>query len=313
MDGGERRRRRLQVARVAYLALAAAAVAYLAADRRDDVGELLERTNPAWLALGLVLAFVQLSLNTAFWHAALGAVGRDDPVVRYRDVLGASARSLLARYVPGSVWYALGRAALLSRHGVRRRTLVTVAVLEATLSISTGAALGIGLLALTADPPGGATTAGVAAVIAAAVSTPPVLNRVLAVWARRRGGVAPQLGWAQLGRLVAWMVLFWAGGAATFTVYLHAFGGIELPGVAEVAGSFMVAWVVGFVAVFAPQGVGVFEAAVAGLLIDGPVGAAALVVAGFRVLTLTRDVIAVVAAEVGNTRRGRLAPSSDQA
>ena len=49
----------------------------------------------------------------------------------------------------------------------------------------------------------------------------------------------------------------------------------------------------GFVAVFAPQGAGVFEATLAGLLTGAPVAALALVVAGYRALTAVRDAIAL--------------------
>ena len=99
------------------------------------------------------------------------------------------------------------------------------------------------------------------------------------------------------------MALFWANAAAMFTVYLHAFPQLTLPSVIDVAGSFMVAWVVGFFAVFAPQGAGVFEATVAGLLTDGALTPVLVVVAGYRALLLVRDLVAVGVAAVASPSR----------
>ncbi|HVL03321.1 MAG TPA: hypothetical protein VM386_02665, partial [Acidimicrobiales bacterium] len=113
-----------------------------------------------------------------------------------------------------------------------------------------------------------AALAGVAA--AAALCSPPAVNRGLAWVARRRGGTPARLAWLPFLGLLGWLVLYWAASAASFSVYLHAFPAAfpvtGPPPVLEVAGAYMVARVLGLLAVFAPQGLGVFEVAVAALL-----------------------------------------------
>ncbi|MBW3550378.1 MAG: hypothetical protein KY442_05995, partial [Proteobacteria bacterium] len=95
--------------------------------------------------------------------------------------------------------------------------------------------------------------------------------------ARRRGTPtdAVRLDWPTYGVLAATTLLHWAWSATTFTVYLQAFPGLATVPLLEVAGSFLLAWVVGFLAIFAPQGAGAFELAAAAMLV-GTSGAAAV-------------------------------------
>jgi hypothetical protein len=306
------------VARVAYLGAVVAVLAWLGWDQREELGSLAGDARPALLALALAITGVQLWLTAVFWAATLRALGEHVPVA---TVLDASARSLLARYVPGSVWYAMSRGALL-RHRVSARALGAVAVLEIGLSVVVGFVVGAGLLLATrrvAPAVGVLGLAGVA--VAAAMCSPPVVNRILAEVATRRGGEAARLAWTPFGALLAWMVLFWAASAASFAAYLAAFpstfpvGGA--PPVPEVAGAYMLARVLGMLALFAPQGLGVFEVALSSLLTtaastagDGPsLASLVVVVAGYRALVLVRDGLAVALAEARRSTRRRTAPS----
>ena len=112
-----------------------------------------------------------------------------------------------------------------------------------------------------------------------------------------------RIDWPHFLGLLGWMALFWATSAAGFVAYLHAFPRLSLPSLIDVAGSFMVAWVVGFFVVFAPQGAGVFEATVAGLLTDDALTPVIVIVAGYRALLLVRDLVAVGTAAVVSPSR----------
>ena len=306
------RSRRTRGARLVYLLVAVVALAWLGWDQRRELAGLAGDARPALLGAALGATVVQLWLNAAFWAAALRALGEPLPTA---TVVDASARSLLARYVPGSVWYAVGRSALL-RHRVSGRALGAVAVLETGLSAVVGFVLGAALLLSTrrvAPAVGALGLAGVAA--AAALCSPPAVNRGLAWVARRRGGTAARLAWLPFLGLLGWLVLYWAVSAASFSVYLHAFPAAGPPPVLEVAGAYMVARVLGLLAVFAPQGLGVFEVAVAALLTttaadsSPALGGLVLVVAGYRALVLVRDGLAVVLAEAVHSARTFRRPS----
>ena len=246
-----------------------------------------------------MLGFAQLALNARFWAAALAALGEPTPTSM---VLDASARTLLARYLPGSIWYQVGRSVLLSRWGVPARAVATVAGLDTAMGVVVGAALGAVLLAVGDGGPG--TAILLPAVVGLAIAcSPPVVNFALRLLARWRGGEVAHISWPHFLGLVGWMAVFWGVSAAGFVTYLQAFPRLPLPSVVDVAGSFMVAWVVGFFVVFAPQGAGVFEATVAGLLTDEALTPVVVIVAGYRALLLVRDLVAVgVAAVVSPSR-----------
>ena len=86
--------------------------------------------------------------------------------------------------------------------------------------------------------------------------------------------------------------VFWLVATAAFVCYLNAF---PLPGdkvvdTLTMAGVYLFSWGVGFLAVFAPQGIGVFEA-VASDLFASPIGfmGFAALIAGFRVVVMVAD------------------------
>lgn len=303
-QGTSRRRPWLRAARLVYLGVLGAVVAWLLVNRSDELVRLAVGARPGLLALALAVGFLQLGLNAAFWNASLRSLGQH---AGFRAVLDASTRSLLARYIPGSVWYAVGRSVVLARAGVAKRALGTVAVVEISLSIVVGTGMGVGILLATGRLPGG--LAWLAAWVSASlvVSSPPVVNRGLALVARRRGGPVVRIPWSRYPVLLGWMAAFWVSAATMFTLYLHAFPAAVTRPAVEIAGSFMVAWVVGALALFAPQGIGVFEAAVAALLATDGVASVAVVVAGYRALTLVRDVIALGLGELARSLRTRRA------
>jgi glycosyltransferase 2 family protein len=202
--------------------------------------------------------------------------------------------------MPGSVWYAVGRGVLLHRRGIGRRALAVTAGLEAALSAVTGLGLGVALLLAVGRLPGGLGLLAVWCVLLVAAVSPSVVNLGLRLIARRTGGTAQQISWRRFVGLAGWMAAFWLGAAGMFALYLQAFPQAAAAPV-EAAGAFMVAWVVGYFAVFAPQGLGVFVVAVAAILFGAPGAALVLVIAGYRAVTLVRDLAAVAVAEV--TRR----------
>ncbi len=129
-----RRRIELNVPRVLYLSLAVVALVALGWSERKDVAGLLDGARVELLAVALAVAFVQLGLIAGFWAVGLRALAEPLP---FATVLDATARSMLARYIPGSTWYALGRGALLRRHRASGRSLGVVAVAVAEARHST--------------------------------------------------------------------------------------------------------------------------------------------------------------------------------
>lgn len=292
------------IARRTYaLALVALAMAVLLA-RRDQIGALTTGARAAPLIAALGLGLVSLGQSTLFWSRGLTSMGAHRPA---GDVFEATVAAIPARYLPGSVWYAAGRVAHLRRGGTPASTLMAVAGLETLLSFVVALSFGAGLLVVSGQSPdvGGPTLMGVAAALAL-VASPWVVNPSMRWLALRRGtAVGPELRWSAYLELCGHLVVFWATSAAAFLCYLAAFPAVDAPGLVRTAGTFLVAWAVGFAAIFAPQGAGVFETTVAGLLSGAPVAALAIVVAGYRALTAGRDALALVGLAAWRARARR--------
>lgn len=201
----------------------------------------------------------------------------------------------LGRYVPGKLWQIAGLALLARRRGVTAPVATAAALVGQAVSLA-GAML-IGLIALAhAPPPLGrlAPFAGVAtAVVVLTVTIPGIFRPLLRFAIRFVPGEKPAeipIGAVEGLRWLALYTLNWGGYALAFWLLMR---GLSLPIPALVAGpAFSAAYVLGYLAVFAPAGLGVREGSMIALLtpaVGGP--GAAFVALAARVWTTAVEVI----------------------
>ena len=301
-----RRRRLAQAARIArrvYLAALCVAIVWLLVAYHDAIAEQFDGARLTYVAAAGVASFGLIGLGSALWHSSLAMLGHP---VAFRDTVLATARSLPARYVPLGVTYAASRIALLAAAGRPLAALTVTAGLEMIVSASVALAAGLALLgAVGALGIGPAWIA--AALIAAMVAVSPLVGGRAVDRMLDRLGVGLVITRKGYLRVLAWSVAYWTWAAVTFTLYMRAFPAADTVGSLEVAGAFMVAWAVGFLTVFAPQGIGVAELGLVALLASEDTGgiAVAAVFAGYRIVQAFRDGLAAVAGEIIAIRRAR--------
>ena len=289
----------MRAARLAWLVLLVAAAAWLVATRWSDMADLVADARPLPLLGMLAASALLLVPNAVFWSLALRSLGEN---VGTGPVMHAASRTLLARYLPGGVWYAAGRSVLLAGRGIRPSALVAVSGLELGLGAPTALVVGGLLLAGSADMATWMPWLGAGLLAAAALVARPLLNRALSWWARRRGQAAPRpLTTVTLAALLAVMAAYWLLMGAVFGAYLAAMQSDI--GWTDGPGAFLVSWGVGFFAVFAPLGLGVSEAGFAAIVGWG--ADAVLLLAGFRVVLLVRDLILTAVGEALARRQPR--------
>lgn len=273
-------RRLLELSRRAFTPVALAFLLVAAWAGRDAFLQALSlaRTGPVLLA---VLAWSTTHLLVPLMvHALLASLGRSPG---YKTLLRIHLKRLPARYLPGGIWHTVSRVADLSTMGYGRSTLAALVALENLLPL--GLALLLAALAWLAggrDPQAGGWILASGLVILA--SLPLLTSRVAGQALAVRAYAAALLPAA----------LFWMVAAFAFTTYWLAFPtASEGLTALEIAASYLLAWASGFVAVFAPQGMGVFEAVAASLLKGGlPFAGIAVLVAGFRATLLAGDALA---------------------
>lgn len=173
----------------------------------------------------------------------------------------------LGRYLPGKVWQIAGLAVLARGKGVPAATATGAAVLGQGVSLV--AATIVGLVALAAGPDQvrtwGLAGAGVVGIAVAVGLLPPVFRRVVGLWFRlAKQEAPPELG---SGHALIWLLLFtlnWALYACSFWILATSFG--HTGNVLPVASAFAAAYVLGYLMIFAPAGVGVREASLVAFL-----------------------------------------------
>lgn len=251
---------------------------------REVFAQVVSQARPLPLVLA-VLGWSLLHLVTPVvaWIVLRGA-GHG---LSYRELLGIHLNRLPARYVPGGVWQTVSRFVDLHARGVSQSELALLGVMENLAPLATALAFGGILLSLAHNgvlPAPLIASAG----LALGLALPLVLRAV----ARPR-----PLSWRGYVQVLAVTAIFWAIAASLFALYWSAFPAlpVAVDGV-TLAGTYLVSWSAGFIAVLAPQGLGVFEA-VAALVLRGavPFATLAALAAGFRAVALAGDGLAFLA------------------
>ena len=248
----------------------------------------------AWsqVAVGNVVAAVALWSATHFVSPACTVLvlGRSK-AIDYRSAWQVHALRLPAKYLPGGIWHMAGRVVDLRGLGHAPRSLVEFVLMENL--VAAAFALGTGATLLLAS--GETRWRGLLAVVAVLGLLGLVLVPRLVKLVGRTESAFPADRYA---RLIAVTAGFWALAAAAFLLFVTGFGSdVMQANPAAKIGTYLFSWGAGFVAFFAPQGVGVFEFVSATMLGDKlDLARAVALMASFRVVVLAGDLSAWVIA-----------------
>lgn len=221
--------------------------------------------HPGWLGLASALYLLVIVQLTDLWRRLLIAIARQRlPLGRAYRV---SALANLGKYLPGKIWTVMGVIYLLRRDGYPGPATFAAAILHQAFTVLAGALFT--LLTIGTDFWRGMPVIPVilGLGLSAAILYPPffigVLNWGLRVM--RRDPVSIQLPLAQsLGLFVFYMVA-WSLYGLAFWCFLRGVGIEGLP-FWRVAASSCGAYLAGFLALFAPGGLGIREGVLAVLL-----------------------------------------------
>jgi len=274
-----------------------------------ELGPQWWRPDPLWLAVASLVLFGAYVLSGLLWVFMTRELGASD--LGLYAGLGVYLLANLGRYVPGKVWQVLGLAYLAGREGVDPPIATSAAVLGQALSL--GGACLVGSLALLNAPPGlrgyapwviGAVGLGVLLTLSRRL-----MSSALDLWARLlKRGAAPTAPGRTFG--VRWALAYalnWLLYGAAFVLFVRAFegGGEFLP----LASGFVAAYLLGYLALFAPAGIGVREGFLVAIL-SPLLGVGAVAVAAWSRLWLTAiEVLSALVVGGSTWRRVRLAGS----
>lgn len=204
----------------------------------------------------------------------------------YQTAADIHVANLPARYVPGGIWHTVGRIAAFKRLGIGRHNIAVFVFLENVLAVGVAFVIGGFLVAWYQGMEGWGLVAACASAggLALLLASPFILSHRL-VKGDRRFGLRDYLA------SIAVVVLSCCSAAAAFVIYVAAFPELDFPiSPIETGAVYLFSWGVGFVSVFAPQGIGVFEV-VAGELLSGAASLKSTValLVGFRLVIMVSD------------------------
>ena len=246
---------------------------------------------PGWLVLSALLVWTMYALLIAAWRVMLAGWGQRLDGWTAARIWTVSS---LGKYLPGKVWAVAGMALMAQREGIAPWAATGSAIVLQVLAIGTGAAVAglSGRRAIeTADPRIAAALGLLIAAAAVGVGLllwPPLVQRLLRLAAPNSEvqGTPPVAGivFGVGANAVAWVgygVALWLLARG-----LLPDAGLK-PGLAIAV--FTASYLAGFLALFAPGGIGVREGLFI-LMLQGPLGiaaATALALASRVLLTVT--------------------------
>ena len=223
----------------------------------------LSQWNVHWglLAVSSMVLLAGYLYSAALWGIMVKEMG--GPEVGLVTSLRVFFTANLGRYLPGKVWQLAGMAYLAQREGVRPATATGAALLGQAFSLAGATLVGLGVLLGSGWGPrlGGGWTMAILLVLLLAFTFPAVLRRLLGLWFRLArsdvpGGFRPDDAFG-----IRWMGLYalgWILQGGAFLVLVWSMG-LEL-GILHGIPAYPAAYVLGYVAIFAPAGLGVREA-----------------------------------------------------
>jgi glycosyltransferase 2 family protein len=269
------------------------------------------QVHPGWLLLSALLVWLMYALLIAAWRTMLAGWGQRLDAWTAARIWTVSS---LGKYLPGKVWAVAGMALMAQRAGIAPWAATGSAVVLQVLAIGTGAAVAglTGREAIEAAHRGAGSVLGLlvagAVVGVALLLWPPVLRRLLhfaAPAAEAKG--APAVTGIVVG--IAANAVAWIGYGASLWLLSRGL----LPAVNLTLGMavavFTASYLAGFLALFAPGGLGVREGLFI-LMLQGPLGigpATALALASRLLLTIT-ELGAAVPFLTYSHRSARVAP-----
>jgi hypothetical protein len=260
------------------------------------------------LLLCLLVLLAQLLLIGTIWWRALTLVGSSLP---WRPGLSLWLQAQIARYIPGGVWDIAGRLVLGQRAGVDKRTMSASVGLEMGLQGASAAIYMVIALLLRSDATPALYLPLALALTAVALLglTPPVFSRLVNGGLRllRRPPLAFKLGYGDILQLFLARFFAHALKGLAFLLFAQSLAPVPWSLAPLFIAAYVGAWLVGYLAILAPTGIGVREGVLV-LLIGGqmPFGVVTVAALGYRLAITVRDFLGALLGLL-------LAPTAEQA
>ena len=206
-----------------------------------------------------LLAF-HLPLNGLGWKLILQAL--DAPITLIRAI-AITAVAQIGKYAPGKVWFTLGRMSMAKQDGIpESKTMVSVLIEIGFALLAAVALLGFAVLLIPRSVvPRSVYLLFLLAPVTLVCIYPPVLNRILRFFLLRlkRPVFELRMSYWQILRTVGVYFIDWTLQGTACFILISSFYPLPLARLPVLIGGYAMSWMLGFLVLIAPAGLGVRE------------------------------------------------------
>lgn len=283
-------RKAIRLAKALFTPAALLAIIYAAWNSREHLVASFNSADLSYLLPSICVWVLLHAIAPAFSQAGLATFGYR---ASFRDAFYIHNLRLPAKYLPGGIWHTVAKGADYKARGASALQVTGYLITENIMLVAGASFLGSIMLLFGQTAPELALVfwATIAAVITLLAGAPLML-RLYSKESAEDFHIWPYMLSALL------IVIHWSVAATSFTLYLQAYPDInDALSFAQMAGAYLISWAAGYVAIFAPQGIGVAEVVSASLLKDaGSISGLIVLIATFRAVVFVGDIIAWAAA-----------------
>lgn len=269
---------------------------WLLYDQWSRIRALQLHVDPAMMAIAFAGLIVLFFLDAYGWHLIICALGHQPKAPQSIRIWMVSS---LARYLPGGVWGYLSRAALCSEQGIPLASSSLGLYLETLLLMASSLAVGFPALLFVSGLPINPLSATLFWIGLSLLLHPRIvaLTRYLP---GRPGRLFASVSLPSARRtflLYVYYLVFWILFDAVFVCFVHAIYPLPMQAWIPVGAGFSMSFLVGFLVVFVPGGIGIREGILYILLLPFLPPAASLIVSvGSRIWVMLSEGISVALA-----------------
>lgn len=261
-------------------------LAYFAWSSKDLIINLFVNAQFYWL---LLCVLIWLALHTISPIFTVASFTGSNFKLDYKRALLIHVSYLPAKYLPGGIWHSVARSHDYFNLGIDAKTVGTYFLHENILVAAVTLSLGGLIVGFGSYSPPLETIVQLLMLVG-------IVSIVLWFFALNKFSIQTsfKLNASQYVLSIFSMIIYWLIAAVSFLVFLQIFPDLEITcSKLYTAGIYIFSWGVGFIALFAPQGLGVSEYVASELLCSNLETTSLIVLlAMFRIIILIADLLA---------------------
>lgn len=221
---------------------------------------------PAYLLISYIFLLLNFLFFVKAWQAIIRYLRSD---IAFSNAFWVMTASQTAKYVPGGVWFALGRVYLAKNKELSPETIGVSVIIETGLTFLVGILLFF--LALSLSRPENIVNYLLLIPVFfffLLVLYPPVLNRLVNLGLKiiKRPAIRFELSYRQLLRIAFYFLGLWLAQIIGYFLLINSIYPIPTGRIPSLAAIYIISWMAGFIVILAPGGLGVREGTMSLLL-----------------------------------------------